>query len=123
MLGKTGAHTLCGPGHAPAERGLVLVDLGPDLPLAVPCCGRLACRDFGDVESHGARVGDGGLGVVGDRRPGRDGVDARGPRAGFELVAADLLGSDVRYGPVALVVCCRPDILPVRRAGNAGKGV
>ncbi len=61
-----GRHTLCGPGHAPAERGFVLVDLGPNLSLAVPSCRCLARRDLGDVKSHGARVGDGCLGVVGD---------------------------------------------------------
>lgn len=58
-------HTLCGPGHAPPELGHVLVDLGPNPPLAIPSCGRLALRNLSDVKGHGAWVGDGGLGIVG----------------------------------------------------------
>lgn len=112
-----------GPGHASAETGHVLVDLGPYLALAVPGCGGLARRNLGDVDSHGPGVRDGGLGVVVERLAGRDVVDAGCGGAWAALVASDGVRVDVGDGPVALEVGRGPDILPVGRVGNAGEGV
>ena len=115
--------TIAGPGHASAELGHLLVDLGPDLARAVPVGGCLALGDLGDVEGHGARVGNGGLGVVVEDLASRDRVGLGGACAGVALVAPDLVRGDVRHGPVALEVGGRPDILPVGGGVDTGEGV
>lgn len=116
-------HTIGRPGQTPRNARHVLVDLGPHGAPAVPVGGGVAGRDLGDVEGHGARVGDRGLGVVRDGLAGGDIVDAGRPLAGETLVAADLVRVDVRHGTVALEVGRLAHDLPVGGVADAGEGV
>lgn len=68
-------------------------------------------------------MGDGGLGVVGERGAGRDVVDAWSAGAGVALVAADGVRVDVGYWTVALEIGCGSDILPVSRVADAWESI
>lgn len=113
---------LGGPAHPPrGDVGHVLVDLAPDLGRAwLPGRDGLAGGDLCDVEGHGARVGDGGLGVVGHGLAGGHVHYAGGV---LHLVAADVGGLDVGHGAVALVVLCLANDLPVPCRADAGECV
>jgi hypothetical protein len=93
--------------HLPAgEGGALAVDFEPDGAAAVEGGSGLARGDFGHVELEGAGVRDGGDGGEAD---GVACVDRGGhgrSGAGGELIAADLVGGDVGYGAIGLVVCC-----------------
>jgi hypothetical protein len=123
MKDRRGFRTIGRPGQTPRNARHVLVDLGPHGAPAIPVGGGVAGRDLGDVEGHGARVGDRGLGVVRDGLAGGDVVDAGRPLAGEALVAPDLVRVDVRHGAVALEVGRLAHDLPVGGVADAGEGV
>jgi hypothetical protein len=121
-----------GPAQSAAsDRGAFLVDLEPGVSAAVPGGGGLPAGDLCHVELESARVRDGALGGEADGGSGGDFVGALGGGSRGELVAADLVGCDLRgvsirclrllkgervayvcHGSIALVVCRFTDILP-----------
>ena len=115
-------HTIARPGELGAEGGLLVVHLEPHGTVAVPRLDVLSIGDAGQVELHGARVVDVGVGGVFHRGAGRDGQNILS-RGRARLEAANLSRVDIANKAVVLPVVGPADVLPVGAAADLGKGV
>lgn len=86
------------------DRGVLLVDLEPDVSFPGEGSCSLSGGDFGKVELERPRVLDGGIDAEADGVTGRNGLGGIGAFALDELVAADLRVGHVLNGTVAVVV-------------------
>lgn len=106
-----------GPGDGTPERGAVLVDLEPDVPVAVERLGRRAAGRLCHVELQGARVLDARVDAEPDRVAGLDGRGGGVLAPGRQLIAAELGRRHVLDGAVAFEVGGLADVGPVRLCG------